>query len=57
MDWLNPVRYLSPLISCIAPLQIALISKLDTQKLKELNVKMQNDTFKLVFREMDTNYT
>ena len=57
MDWLSPVHYLSPLISCIAHPQITLISKLDPQKLKELNVKMQNDTFKLVFREMDTNYT
>ena len=41
----------------ISHLQIALISELDTQKLNELNVKIQNDTFKLVFREMDTNYT
>ena len=57
MDWLSPVQYRSPLISCIAPPQITLISKLEPQKLKELNVKMQNDTFKLVFRVMDTTYT
>ena len=43
----DPGALLSALISCIVPRQITLISALDTQKLKDWNVKMQNDTFSL----------